>query len=89
LLIQGDGEFFLFMDMWAELKWISYEMTPRWWVKVITEYNKCMVTKRLGSGPSVMLKHPLALSRKLSELEPRLMSGILKADYKCKYYSGT
>jgi hypothetical protein len=89
LLIQGDGEFFLFMDMRAELKWISHEMTPRRWVEATAEYNKRMVTKRLGSGPSVVLKHPLALSRKLGELEPRLMSRILKADYKCKYYSGT
>ena len=89
LLIQGDSEFFLFMDMRAEFKWISHEMTPKRWVEATAEYNKRMVAKRLGSGPSVVLKHPLALSRKLGELEPRLMSRILKADFKCKYHSGT
>ena len=86
LLIQGDNEFYLFMDMRADFKWVSHEMTPKRWVNATGEYNKRLVAKKPGSGPSVVLKHPLALSRKLGELEPKLMNRIVEGNYKCKYY---
>ena len=50
------------------------------------EYNKHLVAKQPGSGLSVVLKHPLALSRKLGELEPKLMNRIVEGNYKCKCY---
>ena len=88
LLIQGDSEFYLFMDMRAESKWVSHEMTPKRWVEATADYNKRLVTKQPWSGPSAVLKHPLALSRKLGELEPKLMNRIVEGNYKCKYCDG-
>ena len=86
LLIQGNNEFYLVMDMWANFKWVSHEMTPKQWVDMTREYNKHLVAKQPGSGLSVVLKHPLALSRKLGELEPKLMNRIVEGNYKCKCY---
>lgn len=67
LVIKGSEEFYLFMNMRAEFKWISHEMTSKWWVEAMAEYNKRLVTEY---GSSVILKHPLALLPRLSELEP-------------------
>ncbi|KAG2337214.1 hypothetical protein BDR05DRAFT_895632, partial [Suillus weaverae] len=32
LIIQHSDEFYLFMNMWAEFKWLSYQMTSKHWV---------------------------------------------------------
>ena len=82
LVIKESEEFYLFMNMRAEFKWVSHEMMSKRWVEAMGEYNKRLITK---CGLSAILKHPLALLRKLSELEPRLMNRIMKGDYKCKY----
>ena len=83
LVIQESGEFYLFMDMRAEFKWVSHEMTSKQWVEATVEYNQHLVVK---CGSTAILKHPLALLRKLSELEPRLMNRITKGHYTCEYY---
>jgi hypothetical protein len=85
LLIREHDEFCLFMDMRAELKWISHEMTPKRWVQATMEYNKCLPA-RAGplEGSSVIPKNPLALSRKLGEIEQMVMTRIIKGNFKCK-----
>ncbi|KAF8423457.1 hypothetical protein L210DRAFT_3570273 [Boletus edulis BED1] len=81
LVLSESGEFYLFMDMRAESKWVSHEMTSKRWVEATAEYNKRLVAK---CGPTAVLKHPLALLRKLGELEPRLMNRITKGHYASK-----
>ncbi|KAF8546806.1 hypothetical protein OG21DRAFT_1479620 [Imleria badia] len=83
LAVNDSDEFFLFMDMRAEFQWVSHEMMRKQWVEATAEYNKRLVSKR---GPFPVLKHPLALLRKLGELEPQLMNRIMKGNYMCKYY---
>ena len=80
--IKKSEEFYLFMNMHAEFKWISHEMTSKRWIEAMGEYNKCPIIK---CGLSAILKHPLTLLQKLGELEPRLMNRIMKGNYKSKY----
>ena len=80
LTIQENVEFYLFMDMRAEFKWISHEMSPKRWVDATAEFNRRLVAKQ---GPSATIKNPLALLRTLGDLEPRIMNRIIKGDYKC------
>ncbi|KAF8124424.1 hypothetical protein EV363DRAFT_1540574 [Boletus edulis] len=40
LVLSESGEFYLFMDMRAESKWVSHEMTSKQWVEATAEYNK-------------------------------------------------
>ena len=39
LTIQENIKFYLFMDMHAEFKWISHEMSPKRWVDATAEFN--------------------------------------------------
>lgn len=82
LQIQGDTEFFLFMEMRVEFSWASYQMTPKKWVTATEEYNRRLTEK---DGPEIVKKNPQALVRKLGEMEPRLMERIVKGDYNCMY----
>ncbi|KAF9239575.1 hypothetical protein BU15DRAFT_46587 [Melanogaster broomeanus] len=84
LVINGNKEFFLFMDMHAEFSWVSHRMTPKKWVAATEEYNRRLVE---GQGPGVVTKNPQALLRKLGEIEPKLMNRIIKNDFKSKQNS--
>ncbi|KAG6379440.1 hypothetical protein JVT61DRAFT_11910 [Boletus reticuloceps] len=86
LVIMESSEFYLFMDMRAEFKWVSHEMMSKRWVEATAEYNKCLVANFCGSTAvtGIVLKHPLALLRKLGELELRLMNRIMKGHYTYK-----
>jgi len=74
-------EFFLFMDMRAEFKWVSHKMTPRTWVIATDKYNERLIKKQ---GTDTVPKNPRALLRKLGEMEPKLMDKIIKQDYSSK-----
>ncbi|KAG0694993.1 hypothetical protein DFH29DRAFT_880333 [Suillus ampliporus] len=78
LTFQNSDEFYLFMDMRAEFKWLSYQMTSKRWVLATEEYN-CRLTKKMGQ--SVVQKNPQALLRALGDIELKLMSKITKNDY--------
>ncbi|KAH0839708.1 hypothetical protein J3R83DRAFT_632 [Lanmaoa asiatica] len=81
LVIKGDDEFFLFMEMRAEFNWVSYEMTSRKWVEATEEYN-CRLVRKVGTA--TIKKNPLALIRKLGEMEARLIDRVLRDDFKSK-----
>jgi hypothetical protein len=80
LSLQDSVEFYLFMDMHAEFKWLSYQMTSKCWALATEEYN-CRLMKKAGN--SVVKKNPKALLHALGNIEPRLMNRIIKNDYKC------
>ncbi|KAG2101368.1 uncharacterized protein F5147DRAFT_548300, partial [Suillus discolor] len=78
LAMQDSDEFYLFMDMRAEFKWLSYQMTSKRWALATEEYNLRLVKKK---GESVVRKNPQALLRALGDIEPKLMNKIIKDDY--------
>ncbi|KAG2106101.1 hypothetical protein BD769DRAFT_1366791 [Suillus cothurnatus] len=78
LTFQSSDEFYMFMDMQAEFKWLSYQMTSKRWVLATEEYNRRLMKK---NGQSVVPKNPQALLRALGDIEPKLMSKITKNDY--------
>ncbi|KAG1846256.1 hypothetical protein F4604DRAFT_1540506, partial [Suillus subluteus] len=73
LTFQSSDEFYMFMDMRAEFKWLSYQMTLKRWVLATEEYNRHLMMK---NGQSVMPKNPQALLRVLGNIELKLMSKI-------------
>ncbi|KAI5980893.1 hypothetical protein EDD15DRAFT_2183076, partial [Pisolithus albus] len=81
LTVNGEDEFYLFMEMRAEFGWLSYQMTSRKWVDATNEYNRRLVLKL---GPAATKKNPQALLRLLSRIECRLIERIVKGDYKSK-----
>ena len=40
LILQGDEEFYLFMNMRHEKQWVTYQMTSKHWVPATEAYNK-------------------------------------------------
>ncbi|KAI6009043.1 hypothetical protein EDC04DRAFT_872575 [Pisolithus marmoratus] len=80
LVISGEDQFYLFMEMRAEFGWLSYQMTSRKWVDATNEYNRRLILKL---GPSIT-KNPQALLQLLSRIECRLIERIIKDDYKSK-----
>ncbi|KAG1764260.1 hypothetical protein EV702DRAFT_1014433 [Suillus placidus] len=81
LTIQHSDEFYLFMNMRAEFKWLSYQMTSKRWVQATEEYNRRLVEKM---GRSVIQKNLQALLRALGDIEPKLMNRIIKDEYTSK-----
>ncbi|KAG1720846.1 hypothetical protein EDB19DRAFT_1917696 [Suillus lakei] len=79
LTFQNSEEFYLFMNLWAEFKWVSYQMTSKRWVLVMEEYNRHLIEKM---GQSVIQKNPQALLHALGDIEPKLMNRIIKDDKK-------
>ncbi|KAG1751552.1 uncharacterized protein EDB91DRAFT_1078312 [Suillus paluster] len=75
------NEFYLFMNMWAEFKWLSYQMTLKGWVLAMEEYNCHLIGKM---GQSVIQKNLQALLRALGDIEPKLMNCIIKDEYTSK-----
>jgi hypothetical protein len=72
------------MNMRAEFKWLSYQMTLKRWVLATEEYNRRLVEKM---GQSIIQKNPQALLRALGDIEPKLMNRIIKDEYTCESLS--
>ncbi|KAF9078571.1 hypothetical protein BDP27DRAFT_1459822 [Rhodocollybia butyracea] len=77
LIIKGDDQFFLFMDMPEGLKWTSFGMTPNKWVTATTVYNQ----RLSASQPNAVPKTPCALLKKLAEVEEIIHNKIAKNDF--------
>ncbi|EPQ51434.1 hypothetical protein GLOTRDRAFT_22104, partial [Gloeophyllum trabeum ATCC 11539] len=71
LTINNNEEFFLFMDMRAEEKWVSFQMTSKKWVLATEKYNKRLEeaarTPSKSNSPFIA-KNPRALMQKLGEV---------------------
>lgn len=83
LRINGDDEFFLFMDMRAELQWTSFGMTASKWASATKIYNNRLEDLTKKKNAEFIRKNPRALADKLSEIEPRITDRIHKEDYYC------
>ncbi|GBE88497.1 hypothetical protein SCP_1303130 [Sparassis crispa] len=84
LSISSDTEFYLFMDMRAEKKWASFNMTPCKWVEAAEAYNSRLEALNSAKGLPTVWKTPRALMDKLGELEPKILICIASKDYTSK-----
>ncbi|KAL6307078.1 hypothetical protein BKA93DRAFT_770448 [Sparassis latifolia] len=84
LSISADSEFYLFMDMRAEGKWASFNMTPAKWVAAAEAYNARLEELTKSRGLPMARKTPRALMEKLGELEPKILACIIAKDYTSK-----
>ncbi|KIK80481.1 hypothetical protein PAXRUDRAFT_233560 [Paxillus rubicundulus Ve08.2h10] len=78
LVINGNKEFFLFMDMCAEFSWVSHRMTPK---EMGRSNRRIQPTPRQRTRSWGSHKEPTG--QKLGEIEPKLMNTIIKNDFKC------
>ncbi|EIW75319.1 hypothetical protein CONPUDRAFT_66230, partial [Coniophora puteana RWD-64-598 SS2] len=85
LRIEGDAEFYLFMDMRAEFKWQSYNMSPRKWVPATDVYNSRLRELNRARQIPTIAKHPQALLRKLGDIERSVLDRIHTKNFTCKY----
>ena len=83
LAIQGDLEFYLFMDMRAEFQWTSFTMTSQKWVSATVAYNKTLKERGNLQGVPVVKKNPRALMDKLSEVEPKISKRLITKNFTC------
>ncbi|TRM55405.1 hypothetical protein BD626DRAFT_469578 [Schizophyllum amplum] len=81
LVIKGDVEFYLFMDMRAEEHWITYKMTSKHWIPATEKYNERLRQVCLKSSSSYTPKNPRALFDKLAEIEPQILKRLNTGDY--------
>jgi hypothetical protein len=81
------AEFYLFMDMRAELGWVSFNMTSRGWVTATREYNLRLaaLSGNQNSATVLVKKNPRVLLKMLNQVETRISERIQKGDYMCKY----
>jgi hypothetical protein len=79
MVIKGDDEFFLFMDMRAEHQWASFNMTSRKWVAATSAYNERLEAK----NKSLVKKNPCALVDLLGRIEPKISKRIIDQDFMC------
>lgn len=92
----GQGEeFFIFMDLRAEERWASFNMTSRRWVAATRAYNERLKvhvdTHNDKLHPSnvhnrlvFIEKHPRALADKISSVETDITNRITTNNYYCK-----
>lgn len=85
LSIAGNDEYYLFMDMRLELRWLSYEMTAIKWTRATNDFNTRLATLNSSKGIiRTVKKHPRALQDKLSEVEKQISGRIKRQDFVCK-----
>ncbi|EIW74127.1 hypothetical protein CONPUDRAFT_140629 [Coniophora puteana RWD-64-598 SS2] len=89
LRIEGGVEFFLFMDMRAEFKWQSYNMSSKKWVPATDLYNSRLCRFNETNQVPTIAKHPQALLRKLGEIERKVLDRIHTQNFKSKSNSET
>lgn len=85
LEIQGDEEFYLFMDLRAQEQWTVLGMTHQKWASAAKIYNIQLKERSKAKGFEFIKKNPQALGKKLSEIEPKILDRISRSDYMCTY----
>lgn len=87
LAVQGDIEFYLFMEMRAEFQWTSFAMTSQKWVSATHIYNERLEQQTRARGVLFIKKNPRALMEKLGEIEPKISKRLLTKNFKCSSFS--
>ncbi|KAL6299496.1 hypothetical protein BKA93DRAFT_829872 [Sparassis latifolia] len=82
--ITTDDEFYLFMDLRSEQKWVSYSMSPQQWVMAANDYNTRFEAHSRSRGRTAIRKTPRALMEKLGEIEPKVLARLASGHYTCE-----
>ncbi|GBE83530.1 hypothetical protein SCP_0505840 [Sparassis crispa] len=85
LTISTDNEFYLFMDLRSEQRWVSYDMTPWKWVTAANDYNLRLEALNWSKAKSTIRKTPRALMEKLGEIEPKLLAHLASGKFTSKH----
>ncbi|TFY79755.1 hypothetical protein EWM64_g4258 [Hericium alpestre] len=81
-------EFLVFMEARAEQQWSMATMSPRRWVTATSSTMRNSTRDTASKICAPVLKHPRALVDKLDEVEDKIISRILKDDYKSRPPNG-
>ncbi|PIL26811.1 hypothetical protein GSI_11072 [Ganoderma sinense ZZ0214-1] len=79
-----DDEFYMFMDLRATYKWVTYNILALTWVEAASIFNAALEKKR---GKDAVRKTPRALMEKLEDIEKTIHFRIKNKDFKSR--SGT
>ncbi|KAI1781856.1 hypothetical protein LXA43DRAFT_977872 [Ganoderma leucocontextum] len=79
-------EFYLFMDMRARHRWVTYNMSALGWVEAASIYNAALEEKK---GTCAIRKTPRALMEKLEEVEKTIHFRLKHNDFTSKSGSTT
>ena len=85
LRINGDTEFYLFMDMRAEFQWTSFAMSSQKWASATHIYNSRLEDAAKKKGVLAIKKNPHALMDKLAEIEQKISERMIKQHFNCKF----
>ena len=77
----NDDEFYLFMELRAEYKWVTYNMSALNWVEAASIFNATLEKKK---GAGTIRKTPRALMEKLEDVEKKIHFRLKNNDFKCK-----
>lgn len=85
LKITHDHEYFLFMELRAAHAWRTHGMNSHKYAACTKVYNSALEKACHQRGFPFVPKHPRALHEKLAEIEPKILSRILRQDFKCEH----
>lgn len=82
LKIEGDLEFFVFMELRALYKWASFNMNAFKWVRATELYNRILAME-VDAIPGMVFikKHPRALMAKLEAVEKHILYRLAIKDF--------
>ena len=81
-------EFWLFMELREEQKWVSFKMTPFDWICATSLFNTRLeeLYRAKGHGTSPVLKVPRALMEKLGDIERDILVRLVMQDFMGESY---
>lgn len=85
LSINDRDEFFLFMDMRAELGWASFNMNSARYAQATLEYNTRLESANKTKGRGTVKKSPRAIMEKLVDVEDVIMVRLSTNNFVCKF----
>jgi len=85
LTISTDEEYFLFMEMRWENKWVSFGMSAKRWVEATILYNSRLTQQRMGRRLSTIPKNPCTLFEKLGDVESQVLERLTTSNFKSEH----
>lgn len=79
--IERGEEFFLFMDLRAERKWVAHKLNSRAWIRATQEYNEALEKKNIVAGLLTIKKTPHAMIEQLGYAENVVMNRLVSQNF--------